>query len=70
MADTIKVRVTASEVVRYDQVVEMSTEDYDRLQEAMDAGDDNEIEWLMDAYLDRTDVYDEMNFELDEAEPV
>lgn len=63
----MKVRIQASEIVRYDQIVEMSAEDFDRLLEARDAGNDEEIVWLVDTHIDNTDVDARSNFELDDV---
>lgn len=55
----IKVNIKCSEVVQYDQIVEMSEEDFKRLQEA----EYDDIAWnnpeyaLIEKYIDRNEVF-------------
>ena len=63
----MKVRIQASEVVRYDQVVDMSEDDYQRLLEAQDLGEEEEAVWLVDQYLDNNEVAARSNFSLDDV---
>lgn len=63
----MKVRIQASEVVRYDQVVDMSEDDYQRLLEAQDLGEEEEAVWLIDKYLDNSEVAARSNFTLEDA---
>lgn len=63
----MKVRIQASEVVRYDQVVDMSEDDYQRLLEAQDLGEEEEAVWLVGQYLDNYEVAVRSNFSLDDV---
>ena len=67
--DMVKVLVRASERVHYNQVIEMARHDFERLQEATKAGEEEEIEWLVDKYLDREQISMVAEFQVDETAP-
>lgn len=55
---TVKVRITATQEVRYVQVVDMEERDWKRILAALRAKDDAEIDALADDWLDKHDVDD------------
>lgn len=57
MSEKVKVRISLTETLRYNQTVEMSREDYDYLLEKLDDGNRMAGE-LISAYLDPRDVSD------------
>jgi hypothetical protein len=59
-----RVRIKASEVVRYDDIVDMSEDDFERLQEARQEGLDEEINWIVENYLNREEIDSRSAFEL------
>lgn len=63
MSDKVKVRVVVTERVHYDQVIEMPEHEYERLMEADDEGDQAEVDWLVEKYLDRENVDKRAEFE-------
>ena len=61
----VRVRLRGSEVVHYDQIVQMSLSDFERLEEAIKLGEEEEIGWITDNYLDREERNSSNNFELE-----
>lgn len=61
----VRVRLRGSEVVHYDQIVQMSRSDFERLEEAVKLGEEAEVEWITDNHLDREERNSSNNFELE-----
>lgn len=58
MSDKIRVQVTATQEITYDQVVEMTPEEWAEVEEAMDADDYAALGAMGEQWIDTTDVCD------------
>lgn len=69
MTEYVKVNIQGEERVRYDQTVKMKKDDFDRLNAMLDSDDRRErrkAEEIIGDHLDRRDVLDADDFELDD----
>ena len=63
-----RVRIQASQLVRYDQIVELSDDDYEQLLETAKGAEQaysNEVDTASDLFLDPSDVFDADAIEMD-----
>ena len=65
MSDKIKVRITASHRVKYDQTVEMTRKEWDELKKSIVSDDDGTV---AEDWLDLRDVFDSDTIEADDVE--
>lgn len=69
MTEYVKVNIQGEERVRYDQTVRMKKNDFDRLSAMLESDDRSEskkAQEIIGDYLDRKDILDADDFDLDD----
>lgn len=63
-----QVKFTAYETVRYSRTVTIEGIDLEVLESALKDGDERQVNTLLEDYVDRGDIYDADDFEVDDIE--